>query len=421
MTETFHEVVDIIDEQGSLAIRLDANAPAVHIGGDPADRPGGVLVLRNTTGHHAIQLDANIPAIRIGLHGYAGVLSIIGDQDLELLQFRAENAELRLGAVAGKRGLLGLRDDAGREAILINGGNAALTLGTTGNPGDLIVQDAANRVVLQFEAIGGVLHVGAEGRPGEFKVHDASNRSSVQAIGTPAQLAVGTTDNPGVFTIQDAANRTVLRFIANDASLSLGTTGNGGDLNVQDSSNRRALQFAADTALLRLGVAGNPGDIALIDNAGRESIQLNGATGRITSRNADLAEQFDVAEAADAAPGTVMALASDGRLVPAAAAYDPAVVGVVAGGGRFRSGIILDHDAAAAGRRVAIAMVGKAACRVDARHGPVRVGDLLTSSPTPGCAMRAADPALAFGTVIGKALTPLDEGTGLVEMIISLQ
>jgi hypothetical protein len=35
--------------------------------------------------------------------------------------------------------------------------------------------------------------------------------------------------------------------------------------------------------------------------------------------------------------------------------------------------------------------------------------------------MRAADPALAFGAVIGKALTPLDEGTGLVDMIISLQ
>jgi len=51
----------------------------------------------------------------------------------------------------------------------------------------------------------------------------------------------------------------------------------------------------------------------------------------------------------------------------------------------------------------------------------VKIGDLLTSSTTPGCAMRAADPARAFGAVIGKALTPLDDGEGLVDMIISLQ
>jgi hypothetical protein len=49
------------------------------------------------------------------------------------------------------------------------------------------------------------------------------------------------------------------------------------------------------------------------------------------------------------------------------------------------------------------------------------VGDLLAASPTPGHAMRAGDRSRAPGAIIGKALTPLDGGTGLVEMIISLQ
>jgi hypothetical protein len=97
------------------------------------------------------------------------------------------------------------------------------------------------------------------------------------------------------------------------------------------------------------------------------------------------------------------------------------VVGVVAGGGRFRPGIVMDHREAHEGSRVPIAMVGKAACRADASHGPIRVGDLLAASPTPGHAMRATDRSRAHGAVIGKALTPLDEGQGLVEMIISLQ
>jgi hypothetical protein len=57
----------------------------------------------------------------------------------------------------------------------------------------------------------------------------------------------------------------------------------------------------------------------------------------------------------------------------------------------------------------------------DARNGAIAAGDLLTSSPQTGCAMKATDFQLAFGSVIGKALTPLDEGTGLVNMVISLQ
>jgi hypothetical protein len=49
------------------------------------------------------------------------------------------------------------------------------------------------------------------------------------------------------------------------------------------------------------------------------------------------------------------------------------------------------------------------------------MGDLLTTSPTPGHAMKADDPLKAFGAVIGKALRPLDEGEGLIPILIALQ
>jgi hypothetical protein len=65
--------------------------------------------------------------------------------------------------------------------------------------------------------------------------------------------------------------------------------------------------------------------------------------------------------------------------------------------------------------------MGKVPCRADAAHGGIGIGDLMTTSPTPGCAMRTCDPERAFGAVIGKALTPLSEGTGLVDMLIALQ
>jgi hypothetical protein len=60
-------------------------------------------------------------------------------------------------------------------------------------------------------------------------------------------------------------------------------------------------------------------------------------------------------------------------------------------------------------------------CKVDAQYAPIEVGDLLTTSPTPGHAMKAADPFKAFGAVIGKALQPLHTGQGLLPILIALQ
>ena len=65
--------------------------------------------------------------------------------------------------------------------------------------------------------------------------------------------------------------------------------------------------------------------------------------------------------------------------------------------------------------------MGKVYCKVDAEYAAIEVGDLLTTSPTPGHAMKATDPAKAFGTVIGKALRSLDAGTGLIPILVTLQ
>ena len=65
--------------------------------------------------------------------------------------------------------------------------------------------------------------------------------------------------------------------------------------------------------------------------------------------------------------------------------------------------------------------MGKVSVRADATSDPIRVGDLLTTSPTVGCAQRVDDPVAAFGAVLGKALTPLERGVGLVDMLVTLQ
>jgi hypothetical protein len=74
---------------------------------------------------------------------------------------------------------------------------------------------------------------------------------------------------------------------------------------------------------------------------------------------------------------------------------------VVSGGGDNMPAMILDRRDSS-GKQLPIALVGKVCCKVDAQYGAVEVGDLLTTSPTPGHAMKATDPSLAFGAVIGK-------------------
>jgi hypothetical protein len=135
---------------------------------------------------------------------------------------------------------------------------------------------------------------------------------------------------------------------------------------------------------------------------------------------ADCAEDFDIANADLSEPGTVMVLGEEGALYPSQSTYDKRVVGVVSGAGDYRPAIILDKQDAMYNRKP-IALMGKVFCKVDAQFGPIGVGDLLTTSPTVGHAMRACDPFKAFGAVIGKALRPLAEGQGLIPILIALQ
>jgi hypothetical protein len=135
--------------------------------------------------------------------------------------------------------------------------------------------------------------------------------------------------------------------------------------------------------------------------------------------SADCAEEFDVAEGA-CEPGTVMVVGENGLLQAASRGYDKRVAGVVSGAGDYKPAIVLDKRQSR-GKRVPVALLGKVYCKVDAEFSPVELGDLLTTSPTLGHAMKAADSSQAFGSVIGKALRRLDAGRGLIPILMAMQ
>jgi hypothetical protein len=171
------------------------------------------------------------------------------------------------------------------------------------------------------------------------------------------------------------------------------------------------------------GIAGYSADGVGVRGGGKTAGHFDGnveVTGDISLLGADCAEDFDIIAAEDVEAGSVMIIDQSGALRTSEGAYDKRVAGVVSGAGDYKPGIVLDRGGPRAGRK-AIALVGKVFCKVDASRHPVQVGDLLTTAPLPGHAMKADDPGRAFGAVLGKALRPLERGQGLIPILVALQ
>lgn len=111
----------------------------------------------------------------------------------------------------------------------------------------------------------------------------------------------------------------------------------------------------------------------------------------------------------EVAAGDVLTLDPSGTVRRSEKAEDPTVVGIATGA----------PEQAREGAAVPFAVAGIVLCRVDAAYGPVLPGDMLVTSPNPGHAMRADVPR--SGTVLGKALEPLDAGTGLVRVLVAMR
>jgi len=70
---------------------------------------------------------------------------------------------------------------------------------------------------------------------------------------------------------------------------------------------------------------------------------------------------------------------------------------------------------------VPMAMMGIVPTKVTAENGPIKTGDLMVTSSMGGYAMRGTDRGRLTGAVVGKALGSLDSGTGMIEVLVTLQ
>jgi len=158
------------------------------------------------------------------------------------------------------------------------------------------------------------------------------------------------------------------------------------------------------------------------------SITFQDGTTQTTAFNpalcgADFAESVGVgSDRAKYEPGDLMVIDPDkpGSFLKSNQPYSTLVAGVYSAKPGF---VGRKHPASdpASADEVPMAMVGRVPTKVSAENGPIRVGDLLVASSKLGYAMKGTDHDRMLGAVIGKALGPLDSGTGVIEVLVTLQ
>jgi hypothetical protein len=294
------------------------------------------------------------------------------------------------------------QDPQGIAQILLDGGGSIKLSASDGQ---------------EFGVAGGVTFCSQEmfvrGSPGRIRVigrrDDGADRDAVKL------------ERRGAIIVTDPAGRTVLQFEGQGAGLDIGARegGNSANLNLRDGGGDLVFLVNAFTAGLEIGKAGNAGHIFVRDGDGNVAIHLDGSSGVVT-QGGDCAEDFPGVPSDDIDRGTVVVLGDNEKLRISSEPYDRRVAGVISGARGESPGLVLGRRPTE-DFRVPLALSGRVWCKVDGDYGPIAAGDLLTTSSTPGHAMRATDPLRAFGAVIGKALRPTGRGTTLLPVLIALQ
>ena len=133
-------------------------------------------------------------------------------------------------------------------------------------------------------------------------------------------------------------------------------------------------------------------------------------------QGADLAERIEVTETLE--PGDLVEIdpQAPGLYRKARGPSTGLAVGVITS----VPAITLANEPGAVGEdpRPLLALMGRVPVKATTENGPIRVGDLLVSSSTPGAVMRCDEPEGCSGTLVGKALEALEHGDGMIEMLL---
>ena len=416
-TEQQVGVLTLTDASGKITARIRGNDGSLEI------RDEERVVIGLDAG------DGSKPVCTIGADGAGGELRIVDSQGRQAVRLTGGGSVL--AGSDGRPGKIVVEDSKARERVRISGEASA-------SQATVVVKDDEGRETLRLFSFGSVV-AGAQGEDGSFVALDNQGRDRVHVGGKGAEVRIKDHSGHEVLVLSGAGDT---------ARVTAGGHGMGGHMllfpGAAGTSDAAAAEahINADSGNMRLGgganqatgqiflrngegrtrvfLDGGTGEITLRDGGGKGTVSLDGQAGDIVLHNADCAEDFEIADDVTSSAGDVMVVGPDGKLRPCTKANDRTVVGVVAGGGDLKPGIVLGRRQTST-RAQPIALIGRVNCNVDATTHPISPGDLLTTSSTTGRAMTVTGGVTERGSVIGKALAGLSGGTGMIPIFVALQ
>jgi hypothetical protein len=227
----------------------------------------------------------------------------------------------------------------------------------------------------------------------------------------------------GVWSSLDTGGNGAVNY---GGSLVLGSTSPGNSTPVEQMriNSLGYIGIGTTTPAAKLEVNGN---VKLTSGSGASitfadaTIQSTAWTGTLCG--GDYAETMDVSgERKSYEPGDVLMLDPNtpGNVLRVTEPYSTLVAGIYSmkPGVVGRRQIIDPKDSTT---EVPMAMVGVVPTKVSAENGSIKIGDLLVTSSTPGHAMKGTDRTRLIGAIVGKAMGNLESGTGVIEVLVSLQ
>ena len=278
-----------------------------------------------------------------------------------------------------------------------NGAGAVVHLSKNSASGSMLVisssstSNDSNKVSINDNGGGHVVNITKDGSIGRILDLISTNASN-------ESVKVYISDNGGGSALhvnKTGSSGSAIYAISIEDTLVITNDGSGSGILVSDNGDGDAIKAVNNDG----GYAGHfTGDL-----------YVSGTCSGGATCDEDIAENFFATEDVEAGDVVAMDDLAYKRLAKSAGPYDPAVVGVVSTAptmvmGRDEKKELLPEDLI----EVPLALTGVVPVKVSTESGPIAVGDFLTSSSTPGVAMKAT----RSGTVIGKALEPFDGSGG---------
>ena len=248
-----------------------------------------------------------------------------------------------------------------------------------------------------------------------------------------SNVGIGTTSPTNKLTVRGSGagyNDTILRIErSNDGLVGVSAVFGLDSANTMafgTVTNHPFLLTTNNAERMRIDTNGNVGIGKTPDSSYRLDVAGNIHSSQTITGNNIVAKYQDVAEwvpsSEQLVAGTVVVLDStkSNQVVPSSTSYDTRVAGVISA----HPGISLGEKGEG---KVLVATTGRVRVKVDASKSPIQIGDLLVTSDVPGVAMKSEPLEMGGrkmhmpGTLIGKALEPLEKGKGEILVLLSLQ